>query len=215
MSTRATAPRELQPKEFSFTAENLKKAKAIIAKYPAGKQASAVMPLLDIAQRQQEGNWVSTAAMNTIADMLAMPYIKVYEVATFYTMYNLAPVGKYLLQVCRTTPCWLRGSDEVTDAICDHLNISMDETTKDGLFSIMEVECLGGCVNAPVVQINDDFYEDLNAENVVSVLESLKAGKPLPMGSQIGRQTSAPFEGEVANDAAPKKTTRKTKTKGE
>ena len=215
MSARATAPRELQPKEFAFSPENLKKAKAIIAKYPAGKQASAVMPLLDIAQRQQEGNWVSTAAMNTIADMLAMPYIKVYEVATFYTMYNLAPVGKYLLQVCRTTPCWLRGSDEVTDAICNHLNISMDETTKDGLFSIMEVECLGGCVNAPVVQINDDYVEDLNAANVVSVLESLKAGKPMAVGSQIGRQTSAPFEGAVANDSTPQKPTRKIKVKGE
>jgi len=215
MSGRITASRELQPASFAFSPENLKKAKAIIAKYPTGKQASAVMPLLDIAQRQQEGNWVSTAAMNTIADMLAMPYIKVYEVATFYTMYNLAPVGKYLLQVCRTTPCWLRGSDEVTDAICDHLNISMDETTKDGLFSIMEVECLGGCVNAPVVQINDDYVEDLNAANVVSVLESLKAGKPMTVGSQIGRQTSAPFEGEAANDADLKKTTRKTKSQGE
>ncbi len=216
MSARATAPRELQPKDFAFSAENLKKAKAIIAKYPAGKQASAVMPLLDIAQRQQEGNWVSTAAMNTIADMLGMPYIKVYEVATFYTMYNLAPVGKYLLQVCRTTPCWLRGSDDVTDAICNHLNISMDETSNDGLFSVMEVECLGGCVNAPIVQINDDFYEDLDAKNVVTVLDSLKAGKPLPMGSQIGRQTSAPISDKAAaNDAAPKKTTRKTKTKGE
>jgi len=128
-------------------------------------------------------------------------------------MYNLAPVGKYLLQVCRTTPCWLRGSDEVTDAICDHLNISMDETTKDGLFSIMEVECLGGCVNAPVVQIKDDYVEDLNAANVVSVLESLKAGKPMTVGSQIGRQASAPFEGEIANDTAQKKsTTRKKKS---
>lgn len=213
MSARQAAPRELQPKDFIFTPENLAKVKKIIGKYPAGKQASAVMPLLDIAQRQQEGNWVSTAAMNTIADMLAIPYIKVYEVATFYTMYNLAPVGKYLLQICRTTPCWLRGSDEVTDAICDHLNISMDETTKDGLFSIMEVECLGGCVNAPVVQINDDYAEDLNAANVVSVLESLKAGKAMTVGSQIGRQTSAPLEGEVANDAAQKKApARKKKT---
>lgn len=204
MSARATAPRELQPTSFSFSPENLKKAKAIIAKYPAGKQASAVMPLLDIAQRQQEGNWVSVAAMNTIADLLSMPYIKVYEVATFYTMYNLAPVGKYLLQICRTTPCWLRGSDEVTDAICDHLHIGMDETTKDGLFSLMEVECLGGCVNAPIVQVNDDFVEDLSAENVVSVLEDLKAGKPIPVGSRIGRQTSAPLAGEPANDAKPK-----------
>ena len=213
MSARATAPRELQPQSFAFSTENLKKAKAIIAKYPSGKQASAVMPLLDIAQRQQEGNWVTLAAMNVIADMLQMPYIKVYEVATFYTMYNLAPVGKYLLQVCRTTPCWLRGSDQVTDAICNHLNISMDETSADGLFSVMEVECLGGCVNAPVVQINDDFYEDLDASNVVSVLNSLKSGSPLPMGSQIGRQTSAPYQGVgAANDAAPKKpTTRKKK----
>ena len=219
MSGRITAPRELQPVSFAFSAENLKKAKAIIAKYPAGRQASAVMPLLDIAQRQQEGNWVSIAAMNVIADLLAMPYIKVYEVATFYTMYNLAPVGKYLLQICRTTPCWLRGSDEVTDAICSHLHIGMDETTEDGLFTAMEVECLGACVNAPVVQINDDFYEDLDAKNVVTVLESLKNGKALPMGSQIGRQTSAPI-GVAANDvaapAAKKTTVRKPKaTKGE
>ena len=215
MSGRITASREQQPKSFAFSAENLAKAKKIIAKYPAGRQASAVMPLLDIAQRQQDGNWVSIAAMNVIADMLQMPYIKVYEVATFYTMYNLAPVGKYLLQICRTTPCWLRGSDDVTAAICNHLNISMDETTQDGLFTAMEVECLGGCVNAPVVQINDDFYEDLDAKNIVTVLESLKAGKPLLMGSQIGRQTSAPYGSgaKAANDAAPKKvTTRKKKS---
>ena len=213
MSARITAPRELQPVSFAFSPENVKKAKAIIAKYPAGRQASAVMPLLDIAQRQQEGNWVSIAAMNVIADMLQMPYIKVYEVATFYTMYNLAPVGKYLLQICSTTPCWLRGSDQVTDAICNHLHIGMDETTADGLFTAMEVECLGGCVNAPVVQINDDFYEDLDAKNVVTVLDSLKSGKALPMGSQIGRQTSAPI-GVAANDAEPaakKPTVRKKK----
>lgn len=213
MSARQAAPKELQPKSFAFSAENMTKAKKVIAKYPAGRQASAVMPLLDIAQRQQEGNWVTIAAMNTIADMLQMPYIKVYEVATFYTMYNLAPVGKYLLQICRTTPCWLRGSDEVTDAICNHLNIGMDETTKDGLFTTMEVECLGACVNAPVVQINDDFYEDLDAKNVVTVLNSLKAGKPLSMGSQTGRQTSAPINEKIAaNDVAPKKATRKKNT---
>lgn len=213
MSARHTAPRELQPKEFSFTSENQAKVKKIIAKYPEGRQASAVMPLLDIAQRQQEGNWVTLAAMNHIADLLSMPPIKVYEVATFYTMYNLAPVGKYLLQICRTTPCWLRGSDEVTDAICNHLGIGMDETTKDGLFSTMEVECLGACVNAPVVQINDDFYEDLSPENVVKVLDAFKSGNVPPMGSQTGRQTSAAQQKVPANDSKPK-ATRKTKTEG-
>lgn len=205
MSARQAAPREIQPKEFSFNSENLAKAKKIIAKYPEGRQASAVMPLLDIAQRQQEGNWVTLAAMNTIADMLGMPAIKVYEVATFYTMYNLAPVGKYLLQICRTTPCWLRGSDQVTDAICNHLHIGMDETTSDGLFTAMEVECLGGCVNAPIVQINDDFYEDLTPARMIEILDSAKKGTLPKMGSQIGRQTSAPVTNAPANDSEPKK----------
>lgn len=220
MSARQAAPRELQPKEFAFSKENLAKAKKIIAKYPEGRQASAVMPLLDIAQRQQEGNWVTLAAMNTIADMLSMPAIKVYEVATFYTMYNLAPVGKYLLQICRTTPCWLRGSDQVTDAICDHLGIGVDETTEDGLFTTMEVECLGACVNAPIVQVNDDFYEDLSAARMVELLDEMKKGKLPAMGSQIGRQTSAPAKNVPANDsvaAEPKKKaapSKKPKTEG-
>jgi len=164
-----------QPDTFEFTAENLAKAKAAINKYPAGCQQSAVMPLLDLAQRQHH-NWIPRAAMDYIANMLGMPPIKVYEVATFYTMYNKQPVGKNLLQVCRTTPCWLRGSDEVTTACKNKLGIEIGETTADNKFTLVEVECLGACVNAPVVQINDDYYENLTPEKMESILDGL-AGK--------------------------------------
>jgi len=179
---------------FEFSAEYTPQVERAIAKYPEGRQQSAVLPLLDLAQRQIGGH-VSDEAVDAIAAMLKMPRIRVIEVATFYTMINLKPVGKYLLQCCTTTPCWLRDSGAVVDAIKNHLGIGMGETTKDGLFSLMEVECLGACVNAPVVQINDDLYEDLTADNMVKVLDELKAGKVPPMGSQIGRKSSEPVDG--------------------
>lgn len=191
----ARVPAKQQPKNFEFSSDNLKKAKDIIAKYPKGRQASAVIPLLYLAQRQQEGNWVSIPAMDKIGQMLDMPYIRVYEVATFYTMFNLAPVGEYHIQLCRTTPCWLRGSDKIKKTCEKKLGIEVGETTADGKFTLSEVECLGACVNSPVVQINDDFYEDLDAENTEELLEHLASGKRVEMGSQTGRQCSAPSGG--------------------
>ncbi len=177
---------------FSFSPENLEKAKAIIAKYPQGRQRSAVMPLLDLAQRQN-GNWLSEAAMHYVAEMLDLPYIRVYEVASFYTMYNLKPVGKYHLQLCRTTPCWLRGAGDLRQVIKDKLGISHGETTEDGLFTMTEVECLGACCNAPMVQINDDYYEDLDADIMAGLLDKLASGEVPPAGSQKGRRGSEPF----------------------
>jgi NADH-quinone oxidoreductase E subunit len=178
-----------QPDSFAFTPENLQKAKAEIAKYPAGRQASAVLGLLDLAQRQHD-NWLPRAAMDEVADILEMARIRVYEVATFYTMFNLRPVGKHLLQICTTTPCWLRGSEEVVAACKKKLGIEMRETTPDGLFTMMEVECLGGCVNAPIIQVNDDFYEDLDGPSTEALLDALKRGEKPPMGSVKGRQGS-------------------------
>lgn len=193
----------IQPKTFEFTKENLAKAQKIIAKYPKGKQQSAVMPLLDLAQRQHD-NWIPVAAMEAIGNMLDMPFIRVYEVATFYTMYNKQPVGKHLIQVCRTTPCWLRGSDEVTSACKKKLGIEVGETSKDGLFTLVEVECLGACVNAPLVQINDDYYEDLDAKSMAQLIEDLKAGKSIKLGSQKGRQCSAPEKSDQPASVAKK-----------
>ncbi|MDE1151202.1 MAG: NADH-quinone oxidoreductase subunit NuoE [Micavibrio sp.] len=179
-----------QPKEFKFSPENMKLVEHHIAKYPKGRQASAVMPLLDIAQRQHD-NWIPEVAMEEIARILDMPRIKVFEVATFYTMYNLEPRGKHHLQFCTTTPCWLRGSADVIKACERHLGIKLGETSADGEFTMTDVECLGGCVNAPVVQRNgDEFYEDLTPENVIAVLDGLKNGTKLTVGSQTGRKTS-------------------------
>ncbi|MDD9899452.1 MAG: NADH-quinone oxidoreductase subunit NuoE [Alphaproteobacteria bacterium] len=185
-----------QPASFTFTPESMKEVDAVIAKYPKGYQASAVMPLLWIAQRQHD-NWIPEKAMEEIARILDMPKIKVFEVATFYTMYNLAPVGKHHLQFCTTTPCWLRGSGEAVEACEKHLGIKLGETTPDGEFTLTDVECLGACVNAPVVQRNgDEFYEDLTPENVVQLLDDLKAGKKHPHGSQDGaRHKSSGVEG--------------------
>lgn len=176
---------------FKFNEENQREIKKILAKYPPERKKSAVMPLLDLAQRQND-NWVSKDVIAEIAGILEMPEIKVYEVASFYTMYNLKPVGKYLLQFCKTTPCMLRGIDEIIKICEEKLGIEMDETTADGFFTLKEVECLGACVNAPVVQINDDFAEDLTKENFLQILEDLKAGKEFKVGSQVGRQCSAP-----------------------
>lgn len=179
---------------FEFTPENLELARRIIAKYPTGRQASAVMPLLDLAQRQN-ANWLPKAAMDYVADMLSMPRIRVYEVATFYTMYNRAPVGRHFVQVCTTTPCWLRGSDDVVAACRRKLGIDFGETTADGQFTLVEVECLGACVNAPMIQVNDDYYEDLDAESTERVLDALARGEKPPAGSQKGRRSSCPEGG--------------------
>jgi len=189
-----TAAQEIQPVEFSFTPENLKKAKSIIAKYPVGRQSSAVMPLLDLAQRQHD-NWLPRAAMDYVAEMLDMPRIRVYEVSTFYTMYNLKPVGTFFVQVCTTTPCWLRGSADIVTACQNKLGIGLGETTKDGKFTLIEVECLGACVNAPMAQINDDYYEDLTSERVEQILDALAKGEKVPTGSQTGRKGSQALSG--------------------
>jgi len=178
-----------QPKSFKFTAENEKEIKRIIAKYPKGRQASAVMPLLDLAQRQHD-NWIPMAAIEAIAVRLDMAEIRVLEVATFYTMFNLKPVGKYFLQACTTTPCWLRGSDEMMRCIKDRYGIASGQTSECGRFSLLEVECLGACVNAPILQVNDDFYEDLDYQTTGALLDSLEADAPLPVGSVVGRSGS-------------------------
>jgi NADH-quinone oxidoreductase E subunit len=178
-----------QPKSFKFTAENEREIKRIIAKYPKGRQASAVMPLLDLAQRQHD-NWIPMAAIEAIAVRLDLAEIRVLEVATFYTMFNLKPVGKYFLQACTTTPCWLRGSDEMMRCIKDRYDIASGQTSDCGRFSLLEVECLGACVNAPILQVNDDFYEDLDYQTTGALLDSLEADAPLPVGSVVGRSGS-------------------------
>ena len=183
-----------QPDSFKFSKENEAEIKRVIAKYPKGRQASAVMPLLDLAQRQHE-NWIPMKAIELIASKLDMAEIRVLEVATFYTMFNLKPVGQFFLQACTTTPCWLRGSDEMMRAIKDRYNISSGETSACGRFSLLEVECLGACVNAPILQVNDDFYEDLDYQTTSDLLESLEAGTPLPVGSALGRSGSEATEG--------------------
>ncbi|NQV48303.1 MAG: NADH-quinone oxidoreductase subunit NuoE [Rhodospirillaceae bacterium] len=177
-----------QPAQFAFSPENKKRVKELIAKYPNGKQASAVMPLLDLAQRQNNG-WLPRAAMDHVAGVLGMPPIRVYEVATFYTMYNLAPIGEHHVQVCTNLPCWLRDSDAVVGACKKKLGIGFGETTDDGKFTLSEVECLGACVNAPMMMINDDFYEDLNADTTEAILDELSKGgtpKPGPQNSRKG-----------------------------
>jgi len=184
----------IQPTHFSFTAENLKQAEKIIKRYPAGRQASAVMPLLALAQKQYD-NWLPRVAMDVVAGMLGMAPMRVYEVATFYSMYNLAPVGKHFVQLCTTTPCWLRGANDVVSACESHLGIKLGETTKDGQFTLKEVECLGACVNAPMAQIGDIFYEDLNARNVVALLDQFKRGETPKPGPQSSRTSSEPQGG--------------------
>ncbi len=196
---------DYQPEHFEFTKVYQKHAQDIIELYPPGRQQSAVMPLLDLAQRQmaQEGEkatppfggWIPRAAMDHIAEMLSMPKVKVYEVASFYSMYNTAPVGKYLVQFCTTTPCWLCGSSDIVNAATEQLGIGMNETTEDGKFSLMEVECLGACVNAPMVQINDDYYEDLTPDNMRELLNILSEDMQPTVGSQTGRKASMSVAG--------------------
>lgn len=174
---------------FKFTPENLEKAEMFINKYPKDHSRASVMPLLTLAQRQNN-NYLSNEAIEYVANFLNIPPIKVFEVASFYTMYNLKPVGKYHVQVCGTTPCMLCGAENILKICETELNIKKGQTTQDGNFTLSEVECLGACVNAPVVQINDDYYEDLSEESLKTILECLKEGKQVKVGSQIGRQFS-------------------------
>ena len=184
-------PSKDQPENFEFNSSSLEEAKTIITKYPEGKQQSAVMALLYIAQRQND-NWIPLAAMKYIAKFLDMPYIKVYEVATFYSMYNLSPVGKYFIQVCTTTPCMIRGANKLVEACKEKISENESELSKDKTCSWMEVECLGACVNAPMMQINDNYYEDLDKEKTLKILESLLKGETPKPGSYRGRINNEP-----------------------
>ena len=181
-----------QPESFAFTAENIEWSKGQIDKYPEGRQASAIIPLLWQAQKQE--GWLSEPAIRYVADMLDMPYIRGLEVATFYSMFNLSPVGAFFVQLCGTTPCWLRGADDLKSVCRKHIG-EPGEITPDGKLSWLEVECLGACVNAPMVQINDDFYEDWTAESLGQVLLDLQAGKDVATGPQNTRHTSEPEGG--------------------
>lgn len=203
MKKSAALKADFQPESFTFA--NPAAVEEIIARYPEGRQQSAVMPLLDLAQRQvgeegakaspPYGGWIPRAAMDEIARIVGLPPIKIYEVATFYSMYNLSPVGKYLIQLCTTTPCWLCGSSGVVEACEKNLGVHVGESTADGMFTLMEVECLGACANAPMVQINDLYYEDLNADIMNSILESLKKDVMPPAGPQNGRQNAMGVQG--------------------
>jgi NADH-quinone oxidoreductase subunit E len=195
MSVRRLAPPELQPKEFAFSKDNLAWAKQQIAKYPEGRQASAIIPLLWRAQ-EQAGGWLPETAIRYVADLLGMAHIRALEVATFYTMFNLSPVGKFHVQFCGTTPCRLRGADDL-EKVCRARIGEQGEVTADGKFSWVEVECLGACVNAPMVQINADYYEDLTADTFNKVLDAMAAGKKVTPGPQIDRQLSAPIGGPI------------------
>ena len=192
MSLRRLAPN--QPASFAFTAENLAWAQTQMKKYPDGRQASAVVPLLWRAQ-EQNGGHVTEPMIRVIAEMIGVSPIRVLEIATFYTMFNLKPVGEHLLQVCTTTPCWLRGSDAVVAACKKHIHPHAETVSDDGKLSWMEVECLGACVNAPIIQIGDDFYEDVDGARAEAIINDLRAGRKPKPGSQIGRQTSAPEGG--------------------
>ena len=180
-----------QPDNFEFNSENLSNAKKIIENYPEGKQQSAVMALLYIAQRQNN-NWIPLVAMKYIAKMLHMSYIKVYEVATFYSMYNLSPVGNYFIQVCTTTPCMIRGAYKLVEACQEKISKNEKELSKDKSCSWMEVECLGACVNAPMMQINDDYFEDLDKEKTLKIIDQILNGEKPKPGSYRGRTNSEP-----------------------
>ena len=180
-----------QPSDFEFSKKNLEEARKIIKNYPEGKQQSAVMPLLYLAQKQND-NWIPLVAMKYIAKFLKMPYIKVYEVATFYTMYNLSPVGKYFLQVCTTTPCMIRGAYDIVKACKEKISNKENELSKDKTCSWMEVECLGACINAPMMQINDDYYEDLSKEQTEKIIDQIQNGESPKAGSYKGRKNSEP-----------------------
>jgi NADH-quinone oxidoreductase subunit E len=194
MAVRRLAPPEVQPKTFAFTAENVAWAKQQIAKYPEGRQQSAVIPLLWRAQ-EQTGGWLPQKAIEHVAEVLGMARIRVLEVATFYTMFNLEPVGKFYVQLCGTTPCMLRGSEALIEICKERIAEHPHELSQDGRFSWEEVECLGCCSNAPVVQIGKDTFEDLNPELFEKLLYTLRQGKPVTPGSQTGRKASCPAGG--------------------
>ena len=184
-------PAKEQPENFEFNSSSLDMANKIIAKYPKGKQQSAVMALLYIAQRQNN-NWIPLAAMKYIAKILDMPYIKVYEVATFYSMYNLSPVGKYFIQVCTTTPCMIRGANKLVEACKEKISENESELSPDKNCSWIEVECLGACVNAPMMQVNEDYYEDLNDKKLEEIIETIYQNKIPKPGSYSGRINTEP-----------------------
>lgn len=181
------------PASFSFLADNARQAEVIIARYPEGRQQSAVMPLLALAQRQC-GGWLPRAAMDYVAEKLGMAPVRVYEVASFYTMYNLEPVGRNVIQVCTTTPCWLRGSEAIVQTCKDKLGIQLNETTPDALFTLREVECLGACVNAPMCQIGDEYYEDLTPDSMGRLIDAFARGDRPKAGPQNGRKSSEPAQ---------------------
>lgn len=187
---------------FSFTAENKKRVEVILNNYPEGHKVAAMIPVLDLAQRQH--GWLPISAMNHVAEVLNVPRMRVYEVATFYTMFQRSPVGKYHVQVCTTTPCMLCDSGAIVDAIRDLLNIDIGETTKDNLFTLSEVECLGACVNAPMVQINDDYYEDLTTDDIRQILTELRDGKSPQKGPRNGRYAAEPLNGLTSLTEPPK-----------
>ena len=176
---------------FEWSKDNFEKISNILKKYPSNKIQSAVIPLLDLAQRQNKG-WLSKNSMEKVAETLSMSYIRVLEVATFYSMFNLEPIGKNFVQICRTTPCWLRGSDKLSKVAQEVCNTQIGDTSDDKKFTVVEVECLGACCNAPMIQINDEYYEDLDEENFRQLLNDLKSNKPIKIGSQIGRKSSQP-----------------------
>ncbi|KAJ1921794.1 NADH:ubiquinone oxidoreductase 24 [Mycoemilia scoparia] len=187
--------------KFEFNADSMKKANEIIKRYPPQYKKAAMIPLLHLAQKQH--GWVPIYVMDYVAKLLEVPPMRVYEVATFYTMFNREPVGKYFLQVCTTTPCELCGASGIVKAIEDHLKIKMGETTEDKLFTLVEVECAGACVNAPVMAINEDYYEDLTPETTIKLLEDLKAGKEIKAGPQSGRFTCEPAGGLTSLNTEP------------
>ena len=176
---------------FEWSETNFLKVKKIIEKYPSGRKQSAIIPLLDLAQRQNKG-WLNKKALEKVAETLSMSFIRVLEVATFYSMFNLKPIGKNYIQICRTTPCWLRGSDKLLNIAKEVTGCSLGDTSEDKKFTVVEVECLGACCNAPMVQINDDYFEDLNEDNFKRLLINLRDGKEISKGSQIGRLSSNP-----------------------
>jgi NADH-quinone oxidoreductase E subunit len=180
-----------QPKEFDFSKENLIAAEKILKRYPEKNKKSAVMPLLYLAQKQNQ-NWIPLSAMKYIAKYLSMSYISVYEIATFYTMYNLAPVGKYFVQVCTTSPCLIQGAEKIIKICKDKISPNESEVSLNGMCSWMEVECLGACVSAPMMQINQDYYEDLDEKNTKNIIDSLIKDKPLKGGSYRGRKNTSP-----------------------
>ncbi len=211
MSVRRVDP--VQPESFKFTAANTKWTRDQIKKYPKGKQASAVIPLLWRAQEQHNG-WLPEPAIRAVAEMLDMAVIRVLEVATFYTMFNLSPVGKYFVQLCGTTPCWLRGADDLKE-VCRRVIGEQNQITEDGMLSWLEVECLGSCTNAPMVQINKDYFEDLTAESFEKLLNDLRQGNEVKPGPQNGRQFSCPEGGPTTllDGAVTSKPKRSTKSK--